>query len=525
MATPTKVPSMPFQNPYVNPATGQPRLPNEGVVPEGDTPPLQQSPGTLNFSMDPITAPIANVPLVGTAPINVPMPSQTLAPGPIVVPQTQPSQPQAIQPQTLAPEEPLAPPQVPRGPTFIPIENETTQTTNQTTTSGLTKESKQALQQASQAQIKAVQAQGDIAARKAAQEGLNKEELAAIQGQNISAEREAREAQKQKELEAQKALDQSAKDMLGFEFDQNRVWKRATTGQSIAAGIGIALGALAQGFGAKSNAAIDAIDKQVQRDIEQQRMEYEKIKDKTRAGESAYGRLRQMGLDDTQARQQLQNATLEQMKMKLEAGLAKQFGAEEAKAKTDAATADIQAKYAQETKATKNTTTGTTTTTQTEMKPFGANILSPDKRVELIQKADSDETIKRFKNSKLGLAKFKASLDPKTQRANPVALAEFVSGVTGLNQGSYDPKVFNTAMQSAGIVGRNAEALRDFWNNKKPVPKDITDNILQNLTNNVQQYEKPANRRFTTTYGPLGMDKIDVLGEDLDIGTAPKENF
>lgn len=517
-----QLPKNPLDDIYNNPATGLPRLPNNGIVPEGYTPPLQQTPGTLNFSMQPITTPIPNMPLVGpSTPVNAITPAAQAS----AAPQPQPSQAQAIQPQTLAPEEPLAPPQAARGPMLIPVENRTETTTNQTTTSGLTKESKQALQQASQAQINAVQAQGDIAARKAAQEGLNKQELAAIQGKNISAEREAREAQKQKELEAQKALDQSAKDMLNFEFDQNRVWKRATTGQSIAAGIGIALGALAQGFGAKSNAALDAIDKQVQRDIEQQRMEYEKIKDKTRAQESAYGRLRQMGLDDSQARQQLQNATLEQIKMKLEAGLAKQFGAEEAKAKTDVATADIQAKYAQETKATKNTTTGTTTTTQTEMKPFGAGALSPDKRVELIQKADSDETIKRFKNSKLGLAKFKASLDPKTQRANPVALAEFVSGITGLNQGSYDPKVFNTAMQSAGIVGRNAEALRDFWNNKKPVPKDITDNILQNLTNNVKNYEKPANRRFDTTYGPLGMDRLDVLGEDLDIGTAPKENF
>ena len=274
------------------------------------------------------------------------------------------AQPGTIERPTLkAPE-----PQQPLGPIFIPVENRTETTTDQTSTSGLTKESKQALQQASQAQIKAVQAQGDIAARKAAQEGLNKEELAAIQGQNISAEREAREAQKQKEIDAQKALDQSAQDMLGFEFDQDRVWKRATTGQSIAAGIGIALGALAQGFGAKSNAALDAIDKQVQRDIEQQRMEYEKIKDKTRAQESAYGRLRQMGLDDTQARQQLQNATLEQMKMKLEAGLAKQFGAEEAKARTDAATADIQAKYAQETKESKNVVSGTTITKQKDMK-------------------------------------------------------------------------------------------------------------------------------------------------------------
>jgi len=261
-----------------------------------------------------------------------------------------------------------AQPQAPTGPMFIPVQSRQQTDTNQTTTQGLTAQSKKDLESANTLMTSAMERQGALESEKTKQQGLDKQELARIEGEQLTAEKLARDAQRQKEIEAQKQLDASAQDMLNYEFDQNRVWKRATTGGSIAAGIGIALGALAQGFGAKSNAALDAIDKQINRDIEQQRMEYEKIKDKTRAQDSAYGRLRQLGMDDSQARTQLQKATYSQIQNKLEAGLTQKFGPEEAKIKADMAMATQNMRLAEATKEQQSKVKGSTVTKQTEMK-------------------------------------------------------------------------------------------------------------------------------------------------------------
>lgn len=258
--------------------------------------------------------------------------------------------------------------QVQSGPTFIPVQSRQQTDTNQTTTQGLTDQSKKDLESANTAMTGAIERQGALESEKIKQQGLDKQELARIEGEQLTAEKKARDEQRAKEIEAQKQLDNSAQDMLKYEFDQNRVWKRATTGGSIAAGIGIALGALAQGFGAKSNAALDAIDKQINRDIEQQRMEYEKIKDKTRAQDSAYGRLRQLGMDDSQARAQMQKATYNQIQNRLEAGLTQKFGPEEAKIKTDLAMATQNMKLAEATKEQQSKVKGSTVTKQTEMK-------------------------------------------------------------------------------------------------------------------------------------------------------------
>lgn len=452
------------------------------------------------------------MPLPQMAPI--PSPLDPVEPQPISMPQASP-QAMSIKPEFIDTPKEQAP-IAPQGPMMIPTFDQTTTTSQQNQTTGVDAKSAAAIRSAAGDEQKALMDLSGVEAKKAGQLSLSKEEQAAIQGQQIIAEKQAREEQRAKELDAQKQLDASAQDMLKYEFDQDRVWKRMGTAGSIAAGVGIALGALAQGFGAKSNAAIDAIDKQIQRDIEQQRMEYEKIKDKTKAQESAYGRLRQLGMDDSQARAQLNKASLDQIQTKLESGLAK-LGVEEAPLIAAQSTAAARTKLEDSLKGTNTKGFSKNTAEQKGMKIGGGAPLSQKERVELVQATDKDQIVAPYRNAKMGLAKFKGSLDPKTGRANPVALAEFVSGVTGLNQGSYDPKVFNAAMQSAGIVGRNAEAIRDFWTNEKPVPKDISDNIVKNLRNNVTQSEAAANRRYREHYGPLGLSRESVLGENIDM--------
>jgi hypothetical protein len=282
-----------------------------------------------------------------------------------------PNQVTQSQPPKVMGEKPMVPQDnisVPQGPMFMPLETSQTSTTSSTSTQGLDKASQERYKEAFDLNQEAIEQREDFDTKKAQQEALSKQELAALSGNQIQEQQDLREAEKRAQLAAQKEMDKTAQEALNYEFDQNRVWKRMGTAGSITAGIGIALGALAQGFGAKSNAAIDVMDKNIQRDIEQQRMEYEKIKDKSRAQESAYGRLRQMGLDDRQAQESIHKAAMEKTRLGIEAGLLKKLGPEEAKVKSFEATSKAEENYANkmETKFSKNT--GSTTQVNKEMK-------------------------------------------------------------------------------------------------------------------------------------------------------------
>jgi len=477
-----------------------------------DTPPPLPS-GPINLNVPSPLDPMPVTPMPVTS-------MQSMPQGVQPQPQPQPQAPVGIQPEFIAPSPQQSTPMAaPQGPMMIPTFEKTASTFIDNSTSGVDAKSAAAIRAASAEQQKAVMDLSQVEAQKAQQQSLSKEEQAAIQGTQIDAEKAAREEQRAKELNAQKEMDKTANDLLATEFDQNRVWKRMGTGGSIAAGVGIALGALAQGFGAKSNAALDVIGKQVERDIEQQRMEYEKIKDKAKAQDSAYGRLRQLGMDDNQARAQLNKATLDQIQTKLEVGLAK-LGVQEAPLKAAEATANARLKEEYALKKTEVKSVKKQTNETQGMKIGGGAPLNQKEQVELAQMADKDEAMKNFRNAKTGLQKFQGTLDSKG-RANPVALAEYISGITGLAQGSYNPDTFNKAMQSAGFSGRTKEALRDFWNDKKPVPKDITDNVLATFNSNVRQFEPAARRRYSEVYASKGFSPQSVLGEDLEIITPP----
>lgn len=443
-----------------------------------------------------------------------PLPTQSMAPQPISIPQASP-QAMSIKPEFIDTPKEQAP-IVPQGPMMIPTFEETTTTSNQNQTLGVDPKSAAAIRQAADAEQKAAMDLSGVEAKKSGQLALSKEEQAAIQGQQIDAEKQAREEQRNKELEAQKQLDASAQDMLKYEFDQNRVWKRMGTAGSIAAGVGIALGALAQGFGAKSNAAIDAIDKQIQRDIEQQRMEYEKIKDKTKAQESAYGRLRQLGMDDSQARAQLNKASLDQIQTKLEVGLAK-LGVEEAPLKAAQTVANARLRTEEALKGTTTKGFSKNTVEQKGMKIGGGAPLNQKERVELMQAVDKDEVTKPHKNAKTALNEILSNVDPKTGVANPVAVASYISSVTGMNQGSYNPKDFNSALTNMGIPSSMANKVEAFFGNRKPLDKTITDGIVQLLKSKVAKTKGAAERRFNETYANMGLSRQSVLGEDFEM--------
>lgn len=270
------------------------------------------------------------------APLPVPQ-GRVDAPGPVRLPFA-PLAPPPSAPVSKGADQYVAPPVAPKDasmgmgmgqPSMLTSTDSTTQTQTSTTSGKDTK----GVEAASKAMGDVTKAGGELAARQAdakADASLELAEQKAVDLQDL----EDQEALRMATLEAEKQkVDQAVNDQAQFQFDSNRFYKRMGTGQSVSAGIGIALGALAQGFGQKSNAALDILDKQVEKDLQQQQMEYGKLKDKTAAANSGYGMMRQMGLDDKEASIKFKQMAIDNLQSKLEAGLEKQFGPEVAKQK------------------------------------------------------------------------------------------------------------------------------------------------------------------------------------------------
>jgi hypothetical protein len=454
------------------------------------------------------------------------IPNSVMAPTPMPAMPAMPAQGGggASQLQRLTGNQPTPINTMPMGPQFIPTMEQTTTAQNQTTTQGLDKASQERYQAAEKTGKEAIAERQKFDVKKAEAEALSKEEMASIIGEQADEKEALREQQKQAQMKAEEDLRKSADEALKFDFDQNRVWKRMGTGSSIAAGIGIALGALAQGFGAKSNAALDVMDKQIQRDIDQQKMEYDKIKDKAKAQESAYGRLRQMGLDDMQAQDAIHKQAIEQARLGIEAGFLKTMGPEEAFAKSKEAVAKLEADNAKNLETKFNKTTGSTTTTQKGMKAVGVGALTPKEQVELAQSADKDAVIKPYRDSKTALGEFASSIDA-SGNANPVAVAAFISSTTGLNQGSYNSKEFSQALTSMGLTDDYINKIRSAVLNKKPLDKTITTGIQNLLQARIKNTEGPARRRYAETYARTGLGEENVLGPNVSLSTAPRDNF
>jgi hypothetical protein len=257
--------------------------------------------------------------------------------------------------QYVAP--PAAPKDASMGMAMQPSMLTTTDNTTQTQTSTTSGKDTRGLQAANKQLGDVTKAGGELEGRQQLAKGEAGLEIAAQKAQDLE-ELQAQDALRKATLEAEKQkVDQSVNEQANFQFDANRFYKRMGTGQAVAAGVGIALGALAQGFGQKSNIAIDMLDKQVDKDLQQQQMEYSKLKDKTAAANSGYGMMRQMGLDDKEASLKFKEMAVNNLQSKLEAGLTKQFGPEVAAQKASEAVANQRAKLEEQKVAAQGQTT------------------------------------------------------------------------------------------------------------------------------------------------------------------------
>ena len=318
-------------------------------MPMGDTP--GPSPG---FVLDAATALPAPV-------IPLPVPQGSVdAPGPVRLPFAPLAQP-VLAPAPKGADQYVPPQAAPQdasmGMAMQPSMLTTTDNTTQTQTSTTSGKDTRGLTAATKAMEAVTKAGGELGAKQADAKASASLELAEQKAVDLQ-DMQDQEALRKATLEAEKQkVDQAVNDQAQFQFDANRFYRRMGTGQSVAAGVGIALGALAQGFGQKSNAAIDILDKQVDKDLQQQQMEYNKLKDKTAAANSGYGMMRQMGLDEKDAAIKFKEMSINNLQAKLEAGLEKQFGSEVARQKAAEAVANSRAKLEEQKVAAQGQTT------------------------------------------------------------------------------------------------------------------------------------------------------------------------
>lgn len=330
-------------------------------VPMGDIP--GPSPAFVPDAATALPAPVA--------PLPVPQGSVD-APGPVRLPFA-PLAPPPSAPVLKGSDQYVAPPAAPKDasmgmgihPTMLTSTDSTTQSSTSTTSGKDTR----GLEAASRGMADVVKAGGELDARQQAAKGDAGLQIAEQKAQDLQSLQDE-EALRKANLAAEKQkVDQAVNDQAQFQFDANRFYRRMGTGQSVAAGVGIALGALAQGFGQKSNIAIDMLDKQVDKDLQQQQMEYGKLKDKTAAANSGYGMMRQMGLDDKEASLKFKQMSVDNLQSKLEAGLTKQYGPDVARQKAAEAVANSRAKLEEQKVAAQGSKTKTISNiTKTETK-------------------------------------------------------------------------------------------------------------------------------------------------------------
>lgn len=270
-------------------------------------------------------------------------------------------------PGTVAPQTPQAPQAAvkPKAPAEAPVGTQTgmpvlpnlTQTVTSSTLGKDTRELNKAYQALDQTLQRVGQAEGRLAREQGAADLATQKEIAEL-NQDVT---DTLELGQGAVAEKQAAFDAAAKEQAGYLFDQNRFYKRMTTGNQILAGLGVILGGLASGFDGKENKALKVLNDAIDKDIAQQRMEYEKLKDKTGAAQTGYSMARQMAGDEKEAAKLTRDLAVENTVNQAKAMFTQRFGPERAELEAE----KLRAKLSVDKEAAKLGAQGSTTVQKT----------------------------------------------------------------------------------------------------------------------------------------------------------------
>jgi hypothetical protein len=147
----------------------------------------------------------------------------------------------------------------------------------------------------------------------------------------LEKQKQAAEAKRQKDLaDFQEKQVQADKEIADFKVKD--FWADRSTGAKIAAAIAVGLGAYASAMTGGENNALKILDQAMSRDMDRQKMEYEKLKDRRSSLNSVYAQKMQQFGDERAAELATQSAMIERTKLQFQKSAAVAQG-ESAKAK------------------------------------------------------------------------------------------------------------------------------------------------------------------------------------------------
>ncbi len=268
-------------------------------------------------------------------------------------------------------------------------------------------------------------------------------------------------------------------------IDPNRIYNNMSTGQKITAGISIALGALGVAFGAKSNAAIDVIDKAMDRDIAAQKESFANKSIAAQATKSVYKEmLNQLGSGPA-AEYATRSVMLKSIGNKLD-NMAANAPNQLMQANISKLKADIDTKYADnlakmQSTVTTNISKDTARSGAMDMSEIGLKV--PEKQRP--KAVDEFGKLQKFQESKSDaingikqLQKIGLSLDPRDyakfqdQRAElATKIIESVPGLKSVNAyRQIVDKMLPTQLQSASkdVIDNKIRVFEDFLDAHSP---------------------------------------------------------
>lgn len=135
-------------------------------------------------------------------------------------------------------------------------------------------------------------------------------QLRANEYQRVLQQEADAEAAKQSALAArQKEVDGAVSEFTAMKIEPNRMWQNMSTGNSLLAGLSMALGAIGAGASGRENTALSVMDKAIDRDIDAQKANMEKAGQNVNMRRTLYQDLRQKFADDAIARAAMKEIT------------------------------------------------------------------------------------------------------------------------------------------------------------------------------------------------------------------------
>ncbi len=300
------------------------------------------------------------------------------------------------------------------------------------------------------------------------------------------------------------------------ELDDNSQTPEESVGERIAKAIMIGLGHFGKALsGGGENGAMQVIEADRARKMQTWKAQYQRLQGKVANAQNLYAQLRQRGLDDQQAEAAALQRMNEQYASVIRAIAAKSKSpmvAELAKAQE----ARLMQQHAEADQVLWQRAQGKPTLVGGEAKP--------EDQAKLIKAAADDDFIKRYRSTRTALDRFE---DLTRGGADGAAVADFIAGKGGLEQGSFGPN-FIALMKKRSLFGQGVEKLREaFAGGVDPqLLKEIRTGLAMETATSLTRATRSI-KHFQRAFHRAGIDPGMVVGGETSgdaaaaVGASP----